>query len=107
MSPSVLPGTSRRAPIASSCPASRTTRASPVAGAIDAPLNVVAGLVGEPLDLQAYRALGVRRVSIGGSLARATLALVRRAANDMLGGTFGFADHAIPHGELNDLMGSR
>jgi 2-methylisocitrate lyase-like PEP mutase family enzyme len=90
-----VPGVSDRAGIAE------------VAGAIDAPLNVVAGLVGEPLDLQSYRALGVRRVSIGGSLARATLALVRRAANDMLGGTFGFAGHAIPHGELNDLMGSR
>lgn len=78
-----------------------------VASAVGAPLNVVAGLVGEPLDLRTYRALGVRRVSIGGSLARAALALVRRAAHEMREGTFGFAEHAIPHGELNELMGSR
>jgi len=76
-----------------------------VVDAIDAPLNVVAGLVGEPLDLATYSGLGVRRISIGGSLARASLGLVRRAANDLLAGRFDFTDGAMSHTELNDLMG--
>ena len=70
--------------------------------AIGSPLNVVAGLSGEPLDLAEYERLGVRRVSIGGSLARAALGLVRRAATDMLErGRFDFTAGALPHGEIN------
>jgi 2-methylisocitrate lyase-like PEP mutase family enzyme len=70
--------------------------------AIDAPLNVVAGLAGEPLDLATYEHLGVRRVSVGGSLARAALGLVRRAAAEMYEhGRFDFTADAIPHAEIN------
>ena len=72
--------------------------------AIDAPLNVVAGLVGKPLDLAEFSRRGVRRVSIGGSLARAALGLVRRAAQEMLDGRFDFTDGAIGHAEINGLM---
>jgi 2-methylisocitrate lyase-like PEP mutase family enzyme len=75
------------------------------AEAIDAPLNVVAGLIGPSLDVSTYSGLGVRRISIGGSLARTTLGLVRRAAHDMRDGHFTFAADAIPHVELNELMG--
>jgi 2-methylisocitrate lyase-like PEP mutase family enzyme len=75
-----------------------------VAG-IGAPLNVVAGLSGEPLDLATYERLGVRRISVGGSLARATLGLVRRAAADMLEhGRFDFGAGAIPHAEINRIF---
>lgn len=72
--------------------------------AIDAPLNVVMGLTGTPLTLPELQRLGVRRVSVGGSLARAALAFVRRAADQIAAGDFSFATDAIPHGELNDLM---
>jgi 2-methylisocitrate lyase-like PEP mutase family enzyme len=75
------------------------------AEAIDAPVNVVAGLSGEPLELAAYERLGVRRVSVGGSLARAAFGLVRRAAVGMLEGRFDHSSDAIPHEELNRLMG--
>jgi 2-methylisocitrate lyase-like PEP mutase family enzyme len=71
---------------------------------IDAPLNVVAGLSGEPLELAAYERLGVRRVSVGGGLTRAAFGLVRRAAVDMLEGRFDHASDAIPYDELNRLM---
>ncbi len=74
---------------------------------VDAPVNVVAGLVGDPLDVATFSRLGVRRVSIGGSLARASLGLVRRAAQDLLGGRFDFTAGAIPHDEINRMMGSR
>jgi 2-methylisocitrate lyase-like PEP mutase family enzyme len=75
-----------------------------LAEAIDAPLNVVAGLAGEPLTLAELSRLGVRRVSIGGSLARAALGLVERAAQEMLDGRFDFTAGAIAHAEVNRLM---
>lgn len=76
-----------------------------LAAAIDAPLNVVAGLVGQPLDVAELGRLGVRRVSIGGSLARAGLGLVRRAAQEMLDGRFDFTAGAIGNDEINRMLG--
>lgn len=72
--------------------------------AIDGPLNVLAGPNSPPLAT--LKSLGVKRVSIGGSLARATLALIRRAAEELRGpGTYGYAQDAIPHTEMNRLLG--
>ena len=72
--------------------------------AIDGPLNVLAGPKAPPVP--ALKALGVRRVSVGSGLSRATLALVRRAAQELRGtGTYGFAQDAIPHAEMNRLFG--
>jgi len=72
--------------------------------AIDGPLNVLAGPKAPPVP--ALKALGVRRVSVGSGLSRATLALVRRAAEELRGlGTYGFAQDAIPHAEMNRLLG--
>jgi 2-methylisocitrate lyase-like PEP mutase family enzyme len=75
-----------------------------LAEAIDAPLNVVAGLAGKPLTLAEFGRLGVRRVSIGGSLARAALGLVERAAQELREGRFDFTAGAIAHAEVNRLM---
>jgi 2-methylisocitrate lyase-like PEP mutase family enzyme len=75
-----------------------------LAEAIDAPLNVVAGLAGEPLSLAEYGGLGVRRVSVGGSLARAALGLVERAAQELLDGRFDFTAGALAHADVNRLM---
>jgi 2-methylisocitrate lyase-like PEP mutase family enzyme len=73
---------------------------------IDGPLNVVVGLAGEPLTLAQLQDLGVRRVSIGGSLARATFGLIRRAAEEMSrDGTFGFSQDAIPDAEMSAFFG--
>jgi 2-methylisocitrate lyase-like PEP mutase family enzyme len=65
---------------------------------------IVAGLVGEPLDVAEFSRLGVRRISIGGSLARAGLGLVGRAAQEMLDGRFDFTAGAIAHEEVNRMM---
>lgn len=72
------------------------------------PVNVVVGLAGAPLSLAELADLGVRRISIGGSLARATFGLVRRAAQEILSsGTFGYASGQIPDAQLNAFMRRR
>jgi 2-methylisocitrate lyase-like PEP mutase family enzyme len=75
--------------------------------AIDGPINVVMGLSGNTLTVAQLRELGVRRVSVGGSLARAALGLIRRAAREMREqGSFAFADTQIAHGELCQFFAS-
>jgi 2-methylisocitrate lyase-like PEP mutase family enzyme len=75
---------------------------------IDAPLNVVTGLTGDPMSLAEFAALGVRRVTIGGSLARAMYERIRQAAAEMLErGTFTFGSNQIPQSELNDIFTGR
>ncbi|MEO6471057.1 MAG: isocitrate lyase/phosphoenolpyruvate mutase family protein [Aeromicrobium sp.] len=69
--------------------------------AIGAPVNVVAGLVEPVLDAATLRALGVARISIGGTLTRAALSVVDRAGREMLDhGTFGFAEGALSYPEF-------
>ncbi|MBL8020897.1 MAG: isocitrate lyase/phosphoenolpyruvate mutase family protein [Leptospirales bacterium] len=72
---------------------------------IDGPINVVMGLAHSTLTLADLKGLGVRRVSIGGSLARATFGLIRQAAKEILDkGTFTFADNQFPHNDLCDFF---
>ncbi|MET0339668.1 MAG: isocitrate lyase/phosphoenolpyruvate mutase family protein [Polyangiales bacterium] len=76
-----------------------------LARGLDAPLNVVMGLKGNRLSLQALRDLGVRRVTIGGSLARAVFHLIAEAGREMLErGTFDFGERQIGHDALNTLF---
>lgn len=73
---------------------------------IDAPVNVVAGLVEPVLDAATLRRLGVARISIGGTLTRAALTLVERAGREMLDhGTFSFAEGAISYGDFQQRLG--
>lgn len=52
--------------------------------------------------------LGVKRVSIGVSLARATFGLIRRAAAEIREhGTFNFAQDQVPDAELCRFFASR
>jgi 2-methylisocitrate lyase-like PEP mutase family enzyme len=70
------------------------------------PLNVLAGPGCPPVpDLEA---LGVRRLSLGSGVMRATLGLVRRIAGELQGpGTFTtlLGDQVPPHAEVNRLLG--
>lgn len=71
-----------------------------LAEAIPGPLNIVAGLANN-IDARALFALGVQRVSLGGSLARAALSLVERAGRELLDtGTLSFLDGAIGYRDL-------
>ena len=74
-----------------------------VVTSLDRPVNVVMGFAGVTLTVADLGALGVRRVSIGGSLARAALGGFLRAAREIAEhGSFGYAADAVPHGELNN-----
>lgn len=71
-----------------------------LAAAIPGPLNVVAGLA-NTIDAHTFFGLGVTRVSLGGSLARASLSMLERAGRELLDfGTLGFLDGAIPYADL-------
>ena len=72
---------------------------------IDGPLNVVVGLGNTNLTVDALRSVGVARISLGGSIARAALGFVRQSARELLErGTLTFAEGQIPQGELNALF---
>jgi 2-methylisocitrate lyase-like PEP mutase family enzyme len=71
-----------------------------LATAIPGPLNIVAGLA-NTIDAPTLFSLGVRRVSLGGSLARAALTVLERAGRELLDtGTLGFLDGALGYGDL-------
>jgi len=66
------------------------------------------GLTGNALSLADLADLGVRRVTVGGSLARSLYEHLRRAATELHDlGTFSYADQQIPHAELNDIFQPR
>ena len=74
---------------------------------VNGPLTVVMGLSGSDVTLAQLRDLGVRRVSIGGSLSRALYYHMRKAAEEMFqNGTFSFSQHQIPQAELNRVFES-
>jgi 2-methylisocitrate lyase-like PEP mutase family enzyme len=72
---------------------------------IHAPINLVMGLSGSPLSFAQLKSLGVRRITIGGSLARAVYFHIAQAAKEMLEhGTFSFGSNQVAHGELNRIF---
>ena len=72
---------------------------------VDGPINVVMGLSGAPISVSELGHADVTRISIGGSLARATFGLIRRAAREMLeSGTFEFSNQQIADDELCRLF---
>jgi 2-methylisocitrate lyase-like PEP mutase family enzyme len=71
---------------------------------VPGPLNVLAGPGMPPVaDLQR---IGIARLSVGSGIMRATLALARDAADELLQkGTYNtFLDRNIPYNEVNELM---
>lgn len=72
---------------------------------IDCPLNVVVGLGKNNFTAADLLSLGVRRISIGGSLARACFYLIHQAALEMFNrGTFNFTETQLTHKELCDFF---
>ena len=77
-----------------------------LAAEIPAPLNIVAGLA-STTDAPTLFSLGVKRVSLGGSLARAAYSALERAGRELLDtGTLGFLDGAMGYADLQRRMGS-
>ena len=69
---------------------------------IPAPISVVTGLGESQLSVAQLADLGVRRISTGGSLARACFGLLRRSADEIFEtGTFGYLRDAISDPDIN------
>jgi 2-methylisocitrate lyase-like PEP mutase family enzyme len=73
--------------------------------AVDKPVNVVMGLVGHPFTVAELAEAGVKRISLGGSLARAMLGFVARTGREILAeGHFNYARDAMSGAEVEALM---
>lgn len=71
------------------------------------PLNVVMGLTNARFSLNELAELGVKRVSLGSSLARAAYGAFMKAAEEIkLKGSFEFAKDAVPYSKLNTFFTS-
>lgn len=69
------------------------------------PVNVLMGMPGVPLGVNQLQDLGVKRISVGSSLARTALGAFQRAALEIRDqGTFSYGDQAMPFAQLNDLF---
>jgi 2-methylisocitrate lyase-like PEP mutase family enzyme len=69
------------------------------------PVNAIMGLAGAKFSLRELEDLGVRRVSVGSSLARAAYGAFLRAAKEIAEqGTFDYADDAVPFATMNAMF---
>lgn len=76
-----------------------------VCDSVDRPVNVVMGLGGPRYSTAELAAAGVRRISVGGSFARAAWGGLLRAAQEVRDhGTFDYADDAMPGAAVAALM---
>ena len=79
-----------------------------VCEAIDKPVNVVMGLSGPTFSVEELQAVGVKRISVGGSFARAALGAFMRAAKEVKEhGTFDYTADAIPDAEASSYMATK
>jgi 2-methylisocitrate lyase-like PEP mutase family enzyme len=76
-----------------------------VCAAVSKPVNVVMGLKGATYTVAELTDAGVKRISVGGSFARAALGGFIRAAREVKDkGTFTYAADAMPHTEAHGYM---
>jgi 2-methylisocitrate lyase-like PEP mutase family enzyme len=76
-----------------------------VVSSVDRPVNVIMGMRGVRLTVPELAQLGVTRVSLGASLARAAYGAFMRGAREVLElGTFGYADGTLQAAELNRVF---
>lgn len=76
-----------------------------VCAAVSKPVNVLMGLKGATFSAEQLQAAGAKRISVGGSFARAALGAFVRAAREVKDhGTFTYASEAIPHLEISGYM---
>jgi len=76
-----------------------------VCASVSKPVNVVMGLKGATWSVEELAAVGVKRISVGGSFARAALGAFVRAAREVKDkGTFTYAADALPHAVAQGYM---
>jgi len=75
---------------------------------VDHPVNVLMGIKGVQFTLADLAAMGVKRISVGATLARCAFGALLRAANEMKDqGTFGFIEEAADSRMINSIFASR
>ncbi len=78
---------------------------SSVVSSVDLPVNVVMGLSGVTMSVQELAELGVRRISVGSSLARAAWGAFIDAVEEIATqGRFTYAEKAASFAQLNDIF---
>ncbi len=76
-----------------------------VSASVSKPVNVLMGFQGATFSLEELAAVGAKRISVGGSLARAALGAFIRAAREIKDkGTFTYSTDAISHADANAFM---
>jgi 2-methylisocitrate lyase-like PEP mutase family enzyme len=76
-----------------------------VCSSVSKPVNVLMGLRGALYSVADLAAAGVKRISVGGSLARAALGAFVAAAREVRdNGSFAYAQTALPHSEARAFM---
>ncbi len=76
-----------------------------VCQSVSKPVNVVMGLTGQMFTVDALEIAGVKRISVGGSFARAALGGFMRAAVEVKEkGTFDYASEALPGSEIGKYL---
>jgi 2-methylisocitrate lyase-like PEP mutase family enzyme len=76
-----------------------------VLSSVDRAVNVLMPTAGLALDLTTLSTMGVRRISVGGSLARAAFTAFLRAAQEMQQrGTFTFGNDLVSYKAINDMF---
>ncbi|MFS4438648.1 isocitrate lyase/PEP mutase family protein [Paracoccaceae bacterium GXU_MW_L88] len=73
---------------------------------VDKPVNVVMGLRAPLYTVEELSGAGVKRISVGGSFARAAFGALKRAAEEVRAGSFTYAEDAMPGAEIAALMDS-
>ena len=72
---------------------------------VSKPVNVLMGLQGATYSVEELAAAGAKRISVGGSFARAALGAFLRAAREVKDkGTFTYAQDAISHADVTKYM---
>jgi len=73
--------------------------------AVTCPVNILVGIKTFDLLLSDLEAMGVRRISTGGSIACAAFGLIRAATQGVLNDDLGYRDGMITHDEFTRLFG--
>jgi 2-methylisocitrate lyase-like PEP mutase family enzyme len=72
---------------------------------VDGPISFGMGATPEPLSINILEDIGIRRVSTGGGLARATFALLDNAAKEILhDGTFGYLHNVLSEAAIHQIL---
>ena len=76
-----------------------------VCASLSKPVNVLMGFQGATFSVEELAAIGVKRISVGGSFARAAIGAFLRAAREVKDkGTFNYAADAISHSDVTKYM---